>query len=148
MGLRKLLWVMFIIAGVFLAINLPFMLDDPKLWINSILAPVTDNLFPLGVGIVSFITAGIIGIQSPLIFTTLEITILICAVIWYSYYCTRYPYTGLILALIPLFFAWRSLTAYFLYVDIIILATIIINEYSSKVPMQLKTKPLPQIINK
>jgi hypothetical protein len=148
MGLRKLLWVMVIIAGVFLAINLPFMLDDPKLWITSIFAPVTDNLFPLGVGIVSFVTAGIIEIQSPLIFTVMEITILVCAVIWYLYYCPRYPYTGLILALIPLFFAWRSLTAYFLYVDIIILAAIIINEYSSKVSTQPKNEPLPQMINK
>jgi uncharacterized membrane protein len=139
MGLRKLLWVMVIIAGVFLAINLPFMLDDPKLWITSIFAPVTDNLFPLGVGIVSFVTAGFIEIQSPLIFAVMEITILVCAVIWYSYYCPRYPYTGLILALIPLFFAWRSLTAYFLYVDIIILAAIIINEYSSKVPTRNQT---------
>ena len=139
MGLRKLLGVMVIIAGVFLAINLPFILNDPKLWITSIFAPVTDNLFQLGVGIVSFVTAGIIEIQSPLIFAVMEITILVCAVIWYLYYCPRYPYTGLILALIPLFFAWRSLPAYFLYVDIIILAVIIINEYSLNVPTRNHT---------
>ena len=139
MGLRKLLGVMVIIAGVFLAINLPFMLDDPNVWITSIFAPVTDNLFPLGVGIVSFVTAGFIDIQSPLIFTIMEVTILVCATIWYLYYCPRYPYTGLILALIPLFFAWRSLPAYFLYVDIIILAVIIINEYSLNVPTRNHT---------
>ncbi len=139
MGLRKLLWVMVIIAGVFLAINLPFIINDPKLWINSIFAPMTDNLFPFGVGIVSFVTAGFIEIQSSLIFTTMEIAIAVCAIIWYLYYCPRYPYTGLVLAIIPLFFAWRSLPAYFLYVDIIVLAAIIINEYSSKVPTRNNT---------
>ena len=148
MGLKKSLFVVVIIGGVFLAINLLFILDDPKLWMSSIFAPLIDNLFPLGIGIVSFVTAGIVEIQSPLIFAVMEITILVCAVIWYWYYCLRYPYTGLILALIPLFFAWRSLTAYFLYVDIIILAAIIINEYSLKMPIQLKNEPLPQMVNK
>ena len=143
MGLRKLLWAMVIIAGVFLAINLPFMLDDPKLWITSIFAPVTDNLFPFGVGIVSFVAAGIIELQSPLIFAVMEIAIAVCAIIWYLYYCPRYPYTGLILALIPLFFAWRSLPAYFLYADIIILATIIINEYGAKSSQDLGTALVP-----
>jgi len=145
MGLRKLLWVTVIISGVFLAINLPFILNDPKLWITSIFAPVIDNLFPFGVGIVSFVTAEIIEIQSPLIFAIMEITILFCAIIWYFYYCPRYPYTGLILALMPLFFAWRSLPAYFLYVDIIILAAIIINEYGYKAPVKPESKPLLQM---
>jgi uncharacterized membrane protein len=140
--LKKLLGVMVIVAGVFLAINLPFMLDDPELWISSIFAPVIDNLFPFGIGIVSFVTAGFIEIQSPVVFAVMEITILVCAVIWYFYYCPRYPYTGLILAVIPLFFAWRSLPAYFLYVDIIILSAIIINEYGSKISRQSESQPL------
>jgi hypothetical protein len=142
MGLKKLLGVMAIVSGVFLAINLPFILDDPELWISSIFAPVIDNLFPFGIGIVSFVTAGFIEIQSPVVFAVMEITILVCAVIWYFYYCPRYPYTGLILAVIPLFFAWRSLPAYFLYVDIIILSAIIINEYGSKISRQSESQPL------
>ncbi|MFC1865514.1 hypothetical protein ACFLYB_02225 [Chloroflexota bacterium] len=146
MGLRKLLWVMVVIAGVFIAINLPFVISDPKLWISSIFAPMTDNLFPFGVGIVSFVTAGFIDIQSSLIFAILEISIVACAIIWYLYYCPRYPYSGLILAIMPLFLAWRSLPSYFLYVDIIILAAIIINEYSSRMSTQPELEPLPHLI--
>jgi len=144
MGIRKLFTVIFILASAFLAINIPFIIEEPKLWITSIFAPVLDNLFPLGVGVVSFVTAGFIDIQSPLIFTIMEIIVLLSAAIWYFYNCRCYPYTGLVLAGIPLFFAWRSLPAYFLYIDIIILLVIIINEYSSKAMIQ-SSKPL-QII--
>ncbi|UCE98312.1 MAG: hypothetical protein JSV74_03030 [Dehalococcoidia bacterium] len=141
MGIRKLFVVTFILAFAFLAINIPFIIDEPELWVNSIFAPVLDNLFPLGVGIISFISTGFIDIQSPVIFTIMEIIVLLIAAIWYFYNCRRYPYTGLVLALIPLFFAWRSLPAYFLYIDIIILTVIIINEYASKAITQ-SNKPL------
>ena len=128
-GLKQMATAIFIIIGVFLATNLAFVIMDLDLWFNSVVAPVTDNMFPLGVGIVSIVTGGFVDIQSPLPFAILEVTIAIAAVIWYFFKCERYPQTGLLLAVLPLFFAWRSLWGYFFYIDIIILAAIMLNEY-------------------
>jgi hypothetical protein len=143
MGLKRVLAVMSIIAGVFLAANAPFIISDPKLWIASMLVPMTDNLFPLGVGIISLVTGGLLEIQSPLMFTILEVGIAVAAIIWYFFYCPRYPHTGPILAVLPLFFAWRSLWGYFFYIDIIVLAAIIINEYGMKSAEQLNVALVP-----
>lgn len=132
MDSKKLLTALSIITGVFLLTNAPFIAMDPKLWVTSMMSPVMDNMFPLGVGMVSLVTGGFLEIQSPLIFTILEAFIAALAVIWYFFYCRRYPYAGPILAVLPLFFAWRSLWPYFYYIDIIVLAAILINEYGIK----------------
>jgi hypothetical protein len=121
-----------IIFLVFLSINIPFIIDSPSVWINSVFAPVTESLFPMGVGIISFISSGIINIQSSLPFTIMEVIVLACCAIWYYFNCKRHPYTGPLLSIIPFFFAWRSLPAYFLYADIIIIVSIILNDYASK----------------
>lgn len=122
---------LFIIIVVFLATNLPFIVMDPSLWFDSVVAPVTDNMFPLGVGIVSIVLGGFVDIQSPLPFAIIEWIIAFLVLIWYFFKCSRYPQTGLILAVLPLFFAWRSLWGYFFYVDIIILTAIMLNEYGA-----------------
>ncbi len=142
-GWRRLLPVLGIIAGVFLATNAPFIISDPELWITSILAPVTDSLFPWGVGVVSLVAGGVFEIQSPLIFSVLGICVAVLAIFWYFRYCPRYPYTGLVLGVLPLFFAWRSLWAYFFYIDIIILSGVIINEYGAKASEQPATALVP-----
>ncbi len=130
--LKSLGKVAAIIAGVFLVTNAPFMAMDAELWLTSVMAPATDNLFPLGVGIVSLVSGGFWDIQSPLVFTIIEVCLFALAVIWYFFNCRRYPYTGPVLAVLPLFFAWRSLWTYFFYVDIIVLAAILINEYGAQ----------------
>ncbi|OGO32667.1 MAG: hypothetical protein A2Z29_04820 [Chloroflexi bacterium RBG_16_56_11] len=129
MGIKKLLLTVLIIAGVFFAANAPFLVQDPGLWLKSIIAPLTDRMFPLGVGVISLVSGGVLDIRSPLVFSILEIIIGAAAIVWYFLNCRRYPDTGPVLAVLPLFFAWRSLWGYFFYVDIIVLAAIMINEY-------------------
>jgi uncharacterized membrane protein len=128
-GWKRALSAAGIILGIFLATNAWFIAIDPKLWLTSLLAPMTDNLFPLGSGVVTLVTSGVVDIQSPLIFTVMEGIVAIAAIIWYFRNSHRYPHTGPILAMLPLFFAWRSLWSYFFYIDIIVLAAIIIDEY-------------------
>lgn len=128
-GLKRALSAAGIILGIFLATNAWFIAIDPKLWLTSLLGPMTDNLFPLGSGVVTLVTSGVVNIQSPLIFTVMEGIVAIAAIIWYFRNGRRYPHTGPILAMLPLFFAWRSLWSYFFYIDIIVLAAIIIDEY-------------------
>jgi hypothetical protein len=128
-GLKRALSAAGIVLGIFLASNAWFIAIDPNLWLTSLLAPMTDNLFPLGIGVVTLVTSGLVDIQSPLIFTVMEGTVFILAIIWYFRNCHRYPHTGPILAMLPLLFAWRSLWSYFFYIDIIVLAAVIIDEY-------------------
>lgn len=137
MALKKMLTALSIMLSVFMVFNLPFIISDPKLWLTSITSPMVDNLFPLGVGIITLVTGSVLNIQSSLIFTALEFFIGGLAVIWYFRNCRRYPHTGPILAVLPLFFAWRSLWPYFFYFDIIVLAAVLINEYSPKSSEQL-----------
>ncbi|MCJ7769144.1 MAG: hypothetical protein MUO92_01520 [Dehalococcoidales bacterium] len=149
--LKRMLAVLSIVASVFIVFNLPFIISDPKLWLTSITAPMIDDLFPMGVGIVTLVTGGALNIQSPLLFTILELFVGGLAVIWYFRNCLRYPHAGPLLAVLPLFFAWRSLWPYFFYFDIIILAAVLIDKYGSKSQEQLtqvsamndKTSALP-----
>jgi hypothetical protein len=131
-GIYKSLCSFVVILLVFSVINIPFIIDSPGVWLSSVLAPLTKPLFPMGVGIVSLVSSGIVGIQSSLLFSIMEGLALVCCVLWYFFNCNRHPYTGPILAVIPLFFAWRSLPTYFIYADIIIIVSIIVKEYSVK----------------
>ena len=135
-GFRKTLSSLAVIAVAFLILNVPYIIGDPKLWLASVMSPMTDNLFPLGVGIITLVTGGIVDTQSPLIFSMLELIVFGLAIIWYFRYCLRYPNTGPILAILPLFFAWRSLWPYFFYVDFIVLIAVIFNEYGKRLKEQ------------
>jgi hypothetical protein len=136
MGIKRILTVLAIIIVVFLIANLPFIVRDPGLWLNSLMAPMTDNLFPLGVGVITLVTGGIFDIQSSLVFSILEVIIGIMVIVWYFRNCLHYPHVGPLLAILPLFFAWRSLWPYFYYFDIVILAAVLVNEYGLQSPDQ------------
>jgi hypothetical protein len=140
-GVKKLMAVLFLVAGIFVVTNLPFVINDPKIWLFSIMSPMTDKMFPLGSGLITLVTSSLLNIQSPLPFTILEGIAFIAAVIWYFKYCPRYPQTGIILATIPLFFAWRSLFSYFFYVDIIALAYVMVNDHASHQPTATNISP-------
>jgi len=144
MGMKKALSVLTAVATVFLVVNMPFIISDPGLWLSSLMSPMIDNLFPLGVGIVNLVSGGFVDIQSSLPFSILEVAVGITAVVWYFRNCRRYPHTGPLLAMLPLFFAWRSLWPYFFYVDIIILAAVIVDEYGSK--NSATPEPLPATV--
>jgi uncharacterized membrane protein len=131
-GIKKMLAAMSIITFIFIITNLPFIIAAPKLWIASILSPMADPMFPLGSGLISLVTSGILQIQSAFPFTILEGIAFVTAILWYWRYCRRYPQTGIVLAIIPLFFAWRSLFSYFFYVDIILLAYIMVHDRSAQ----------------
>ena len=131
-GVKKLFIVLFIIGGLFFFTNLPFIVANPDLWLASITSPMTDPMFPVGGGLTIFVTGGVINIQSPLPFSILEGIAFIGTIFWYFRYGKRYPQTGPILAIIPLFFAWRSLWSYFFYAAIISLAYIMVNENTTQ----------------
>jgi uncharacterized BrkB/YihY/UPF0761 family membrane protein len=55
----------------------------------------------------------------------MEIAVFAGAVIWYIRNAKKYPDAGPLLAVLPLFFAWRSLSSYFFYITIIVLACVL-----------------------
>ncbi len=131
---RHALKVAGIAAAVFLGTNLPFIVQDPALWLSSLAAPFSEPMFPLGVGIVTTVTSGLLAIDNALVFNIMAIAVLAGGLVWYYRNCRRYPYTGLVLAVLPLFFSWRSLWTYFFFMDLMLLAAIVINEYRRNRP--------------
>lgn len=124
-GLKNVLYGLMAVAGIFAALNAYFIITEPGLWIESLLAPFIDPMFPLGVGLVTLVTSGIMPGIPPIIFTSLEAAVFTACIIWYYYAGFKYPHSGVILAILPFFFGWRSLWSYFFYASIILLAGIL-----------------------
>ena len=120
------------IVVVFSAINLPFILDAPQHWLEGVLAPAMDPMFPKGAGIVAFSVAGILP-PNAWVFTLIEVAVLIVAAMWYYRAGYRYPQVGLLLAVLPLFFAWRSFSFYFYFASILVFGSVIVLEYGRSV---------------
>jgi len=125
-GARRALLSAGLIAGLFAVINLPFAVGDPGLWLKSVFAPMTDPMFPFGVGIVTLVTTGLVDLRTSLPFTIAEILVFAGGIVWYARNCRRYTHAGPVLAILPLFFAWRSLWPYFYYANIIVLAGVLL----------------------
>jgi hypothetical protein len=80
--------------------------------------------------IISLVTTGLIVIKSSMAFTALSALALLGGLVWYYRHCRRFPYIGPVLAILPFFFAWRSTWGYFFMADSILLACIMISEYT------------------
>jgi len=94
---------------------------------------MADPLFPAGLGIVSLVIGGFVDIRSPLPFTILEGVVFVGALFWYYRHCRVYPQVAPLLAMFPLFFAWRSQPAYFMNMDLLVLAAVMQEEASVQV---------------
>lgn len=112
-GWRAALMRLSIAGSVFLAFNLPFILWNPHAWLAGVLAPVSDPMFPMGVGLVGLSTTHLIPYLPQSVYTVLEGLAMLGSLIWYWRICRTRPEAALLLAVVPLFFAWRSLPSYF-----------------------------------
>jgi uncharacterized membrane protein len=102
-----------IAVAAFLAPNLPYLLASPGVWWRSLWLPLTEPLFPLGVGLVA-LAKGHVGPYPPAtLYTALEVAALL-ACLWAQWRWREQLREAVpLLALIPLYFAWRSLPNYF-----------------------------------
>ena len=141
-GMGSFLKASSIIAGIFLLINAYFIIIGPQLWLSSVLAPMTSPMFPNGVGIVSLVVSGFINIRSSIPFAVLEAIVFIGGALWYARNAKRYSFAGPILAVLPLFFAWRSLLNYFFYIQIIVIACMLTDGDNSRVAMGTQSKSI------
>jgi hypothetical protein len=105
-------------AGVFAATNLPFIFWHPADWLEGVMTPLSEPMFPRGAGLVFLGTNGGLPLLPASAYLALEgLCGLVClAVAWRSRRTS--PELGAVLALVPLFFAWRSLFSYFFLVPL------------------------------
>jgi hypothetical protein len=104
---RRGLWL----GAAFLLPNLPFILADPAAWWHSQLVPMLDPMFPGGVGIVAPALGGVWPLWPTWIYASLE-GLAFLALIVVQWQRRVLAADGLILALLPLFFAWRDFATY------------------------------------
>jgi hypothetical protein len=112
-------------AAVFAIANLPFVVADPRAWIAGVSAPIADPMFPRGAGFVFLALNHVVPIWPPLAYTALELgTFAVClAAAWRARRTS--PELGAVLALLPLFFAYRSLFSYFFLLPLFAFAALV-----------------------
>lgn len=102
-----------IAAAAFLAINLQWIVASPGAWLSSILLPASLPLLPDGSGVIGLSLTGMLPLLPSTVYAALELAALGVALVWYWRTWPRYRLAGLVLPLVPLFFAWRSSERYF-----------------------------------
>lgn len=112
-------------VAVFLACNLPFIIQSPLDWLAGVLGPMTDPMFAQGVGLITLSIAvfkqhpGI-----PLLYTALEAVAYLAAFRWFMRRCLAAPGLAMVLPLLPIALAWRSLHTYFVILPLLALAVL------------------------
>ena len=112
-GLKEITYRLAIAGSIGLAINLPFILWNPHAWVAGILAPIADPMFPMGVGIINFSVTHLLPFFPKWVYSALEGGAMIASLVWYWRICKKFPEAAMLLAVLPLFLAWRSLASYF-----------------------------------
>jgi hypothetical protein len=112
-GFKEVVYRLAVAGGVGLVFNLPFILWNPQAWLAGILAPVADPMFPMGVGIINLSVAHLLPYFPEQVYSLLEAMAMLAVFVWYWRICRAHPESAMLLAVIPLFFAWRSLPSYF-----------------------------------
>jgi hypothetical protein len=112
-GLKDVLYRLVVAGSIGLAINLPFILWDAHAWLSGILAPISDPMFPLGIGLVNLSVTHLLPFFPNWVYLSLEAGTMLLALFWFWRLCPHRPEAAMLLAVVPLFFAWRSLPSYF-----------------------------------
>lgn len=114
-GWREVLRRGALVLGVFLAPNLPYLIASPKEWFQSMFLPMSEPLFATGMGIITLPIGHIVPYGTPLLYALLEIMTL-AGLLWvYARWRQRIGNGLLLLALVPLYFAFRSAPSYFAF---------------------------------
>jgi hypothetical protein len=102
-----------IALAAFLAPNLPFIIASPGAWWTSLWLPQSAPLFPMGMGVIALFTGHLLPYISPRFFSLMELIAMLGALIAAVRWRSQLGDGILLLALVPLLFAFRSLPNYF-----------------------------------
>jgi len=99
-------------ALVFFALNLPFIVGAPEVWISRILAPILIPMMIYGQGVSSLSFTGILILPKE-VYDTLQVsTFLILLILYHRYYSRKIEGLLWVLPVIVFFFGYRSLESY------------------------------------
>lgn len=112
-SLKEAIYRLTIAGCLGLAFNLPFIIWNAHAWIAGILAPVADPMFPMGVGIIGLSVTHLLPFFPEWVYTALEGIAMLLSLAWYWRLCREHPEAAMLLSVVPLFLAWRSLPSYF-----------------------------------
>jgi len=124
-GWRAALRQTAIAGAIFLVTNLPFIAWHPSAWLAGVLTPVVEPMFPRGSGVVFLGTNGGLPLLPASAYLAMEgVAMLACLLVAWRTRRTS-PEIGIALALIPLYFAWRSLFSYFFLIPLFAFAGLV-----------------------
>lgn len=118
-GLREALRRGALSAAVFLALNLPLALLDPGAWAAGLVTPAVEPMFARGAGLVFLGTNGVGPLLPGAVYLALELLAFAGALVFAWRERGRSPELGAVLALAPLYFAYRSLFSYFFLIPLL-----------------------------
>lgn len=132
-----------IMAGVFLLLNGAFILHAPGAYVTSIAGPMTDPMFPLGIGVMALFVANVLPMLPKLAFSIAELVAWLSGIVATARLRYLPPAMAPALAALPLFFAWRSLVNYFYLVPLLALAVAAAHEAQVRQRPRTKTAATP-----
>jgi len=113
-----------IATGLFAITNLPFIVHDAQAWILGILTPLVEPMFPRGSGLIFLFTNGDLPLLPSIVYAVAEVVAgIVCLVVAWRSRRTS-PELGAVLAIVPLYFAWRSLFSYFFLLPLFAFAAV------------------------
>lgn len=123
-------------AAIFVALNAPFALNDPSGWLQGILAPQIDPMFPLGNGLIRISLARVLPLAPSIVYLALEVLAVVGCIVLYWRLKRTARGAAFALAVMPLWFAWRSLTTYFYFVTLPAFALTLADEAEDATPQR------------
>ncbi|HEX6121712.1 MAG TPA: glycosyltransferase 87 family protein, partial [Ktedonobacterales bacterium] len=121
-----------IAAGAFLLPNLPFLLASPRAWLASLALPMRDPMFPSGIGLIALAQGHLLPYGPPLLYAALEGLALVGMLWLFARYHARLGEAALLLALLPLWFAFRSPPNYFAFAPWLAVYAICVMRYGRR----------------
>ena len=112
-GIKEAVYRCLIAGLIGLATNLPFILWNPHAWVAGVMAPIADPMFPMGVGVIGLSVSHLIPYLPEKFYSVIEYGTMLLTMGWYWRICRKTPEAAILLAILPLFLAWRSLASYF-----------------------------------
>jgi hypothetical protein len=124
--------------GVFVLVNLPWIVTAPGPWLHSLTLPVALPLFPTGGGLVGLALGGALPLWPPAVYGALEIAAWLAILAAYSLRWWRSaPLAGLVLPLAPVLLAWRSPSRYFILLPLLVVLALVLTRRITASPNEL-----------
>jgi hypothetical protein len=120
--------------AAFLVCNLPFLAASPGAWLTGILGPMRDPLFAEGIGLVALSLGKILPLWPSSVYSGLELVVFVLACAVFVRWWAVAPGLALVLPLLPLAVAWRSLHTYFLLLPLLAAAVLAEGQQPLDVP--------------